>query len=195
MGRERDGRRTRDRLADALLGLMEASGLDRIRVQDVAGAAGVNRQTFYYHFADIYALAEYAYDREITRLFGVDDIEATFTDVSPREHSVRILQALRDSPEGLRNLLFFFNRRSPKGHFYDLIRHRAELSLSPRLREAGVGEGGVAMFEDMWATAVVAVLLDWLRGGQSLTADEVVRLMDAASEDLADGAARRGALA
>lgn len=194
MGREKDGKRTRERLADALLDLMADRGLGQVRVQEVAERAGVNRQTFYYHFSDIYALSEYAYDREITRLFGLEDIEATFDKVSPYEHSTRILQALRDSPQGLRKLLLFFNGRDPRGHFHSLLRHDAEVSLTPRLREAGVSEQDISVCEDMCATAVEAILLDWLRSGTPVSAEQVVLRIKAFTTDVADGVARRGSL-
>ena len=52
---------TKKALAQTLKHLMEKSTLDRITVKDVAIECGVNRQTFYYHFKDIYDLVEWIF--------------------------------------------------------------------------------------------------------------------------------------
>ncbi|MCM3871633.1 MAG: TetR/AcrR family transcriptional regulator [Pyrinomonadaceae bacterium] len=45
-------RRTRDRLGDALVELMQEKPFDAIKVQDVLDRAGVGRSTFYVHYRD-----------------------------------------------------------------------------------------------------------------------------------------------
>lgn len=44
--------RTRDRLGDALIALMQEKSFDEITVQDVLDRAGVGRSTFYVHYSD-----------------------------------------------------------------------------------------------------------------------------------------------
>ena len=51
-GEDRRVRRTRDRLGDALMGLLVEKPFDQIKVQDVLDCAGVSRSTFYSHFRD-----------------------------------------------------------------------------------------------------------------------------------------------
>src|SRR3954470_4793055 len=45
-------RRTRDRLGDALIELLQQKSFDSITVQEVLDRAGVGRSTFYVHFKD-----------------------------------------------------------------------------------------------------------------------------------------------
>ena len=49
---------TKKALAASLKKLLEQKTLDKITVVDLAEDCGVNRQTFYYHFQDIYDLVE-----------------------------------------------------------------------------------------------------------------------------------------
>ena len=51
-------RRTRLQLQAALARLMKTQDFERISVQEITEAAGVNRATFYAHYADKYALLE-----------------------------------------------------------------------------------------------------------------------------------------
>ena len=54
---------TKHALAGALLELLNTTTLDNITVKDIVERAQVSRQTFYYHFGDVYQLC-----RRCTRL-------------------------------------------------------------------------------------------------------------------------------
>ena len=58
---------TKQALASSLRKLLEEKPLDKITVVDVAEDCGVNRQTFYYHFRDIYDLVDWFFAAETTR--------------------------------------------------------------------------------------------------------------------------------
>lgn len=50
---------TKKLLADGLKELLEKKTLDKITVKELVATCGVNRQTFYYNFQDIYELLEW----------------------------------------------------------------------------------------------------------------------------------------
>jgi AcrR family transcriptional regulator len=52
-------RRTRMMIEKAFMELLEEKGFQSITIQEITDRAMVNRATFYDHFADKYALAEY----------------------------------------------------------------------------------------------------------------------------------------
>lgn len=55
---------TKQALANALKKLMNEKTLDKITVKELVESCGVNRQTFYYHFQDIYELLGWIYKTE-----------------------------------------------------------------------------------------------------------------------------------
>ncbi len=55
---------TKKALAASLKKLMMKTSLEKITVKDVVADCGVNRQTFYYHFQDIYDLLGWIYRTE-----------------------------------------------------------------------------------------------------------------------------------
>lgn len=55
---------TKKALATTLKTMLEEKPLDKITVKDLAEECGVNRQTFYYHFQDIYDLLGWIYRTE-----------------------------------------------------------------------------------------------------------------------------------
>ena len=52
-------KRTRSLLEQAFMDLIQEKGFQAVTVQDITERAGVNRATFYAHFADKYALLDY----------------------------------------------------------------------------------------------------------------------------------------
>lgn len=55
---------TKIMLADSLKRFMEKKPLSKITVSEIIADCGVNRKTFYYHFADIYSLLKWMLERE-----------------------------------------------------------------------------------------------------------------------------------
>lgn len=55
---------TKQNLAISLKKLMTKASLDQITVKDLVAECGVNRQTFYYHFQDIYDLLGWIFKSE-----------------------------------------------------------------------------------------------------------------------------------
>ena len=52
---------TKQALAKGLKATLEHKSLDRVTVGDITTFCGLNRQTFYYHFEDKYALLNWIY--------------------------------------------------------------------------------------------------------------------------------------
>lgn len=61
---------TKKALASSLKKLLAEKSLDSITIVDIAEDCEVNRQTFYYHFKDIYDLIDWIYMSEATKALG-----------------------------------------------------------------------------------------------------------------------------
>lgn len=56
---------TRELLGAALKDALRTTALDKVTVSRLSAAAGINRQTFYYHFSDVYDLAVWVFEVEV----------------------------------------------------------------------------------------------------------------------------------
>ncbi|MGI5977460.1 MAG: TetR/AcrR family transcriptional regulator C-terminal domain-containing protein [Candidatus Limivicinus sp.] len=59
---------TKDAFAAALKQVMAEKPMNKITVKDLVGICGVNRQTFYYHFSDVYDLLEWVFEEDCNRV-------------------------------------------------------------------------------------------------------------------------------
>ena len=59
---------TKEALAAAMKKLLATKPVDKITVKDLVEECGVNRQTFYYHFDDVYDLLEWVFEQDADRV-------------------------------------------------------------------------------------------------------------------------------
>ena len=59
---------TKKELSAALKQLMEQKPLEKISIREITSLCGLRRETFYYHFADIYALIQWMFEEEALAL-------------------------------------------------------------------------------------------------------------------------------
>ncbi len=59
---------TKQALCDALKSLLTVKNFQHITIRDITAEAGFNRQTFYYHFKDIYDLLSWGFEQEMDLL-------------------------------------------------------------------------------------------------------------------------------
>ena len=69
---------TKNALAESLRKMLEIKPLDKITITDLTSDCGVNRQTFYYHFRDIYDLIEWMYWTKGEQAIGANKTYATW---------------------------------------------------------------------------------------------------------------------
>lgn len=168
---------TKKALAESLKSLLEKTALDKITVKDVVEDCEVNRQTFYYHFHDIYDLVDWIFTQEtIKALDGKSDA------VTWKDGFVRILAAMRANKniidntvrsidrEQLENFMCAFARKILMGVIEDMSEG---LCVPPEKKES---------LADFYKYPFVGTMLDWLRAGmkkepQQLV-DEVADIME-----------------
>ena len=102
----RSVRQTKQRLYEALVHLLQQKSLREITVRELTELAGISRGTFYFHYADIYALMEQMESVQLARLESLMDNlipNISREDVPPRAY--RAFQLHERQPRSLPCLL------------------------------------------------------------------------------------------
>ena len=151
---------TKAAIMDAFARLLEQQPLDQITVQAITAECGISRNTFYYHYGDIYALLKAMLRR---------DMDTLLARRRSGEHAT----------EGLRRLIEYISARQRMvQHIYSNLGHAAmedylmettwELFMA-YLRDAA--EGLSPSEEDLeficysYQFMLIGILLRWVRGG------------------------------
>lgn len=159
---DRRVRRTRDRLGDALVALIQEKAFDSITVQDVLDRAKVGRSTFYVHFRDKNDLflsdADEFFEAMATRL--VHHAEASNRVAPVREMFAHVAEA-RPFLDALRTAGRIHDIHDlAQGHFARGIAKR--LAALPRAR--GITAKQRAAEGQALAGALLSLLWSWIDG-------------------------------
>lgn len=148
-------------LAEALCQLLETKTLEKITVKDIVARCGVNRQTFYYHFHDVYDLMRWIFDREAAAL--AQSIRSNGSDW--RQELRTITDVLRSKRHLVMNAYRSVNRR-------DLERYLMQ-GYGPVIRRivdhAAVGldvtQGDLEFVSRFYARGLLSGVFDWIESG------------------------------
>ena len=134
--------RTKQAIRQAFIELLNERPLDKISVKDIAERSTVNRNTFYYYYADIYALVEEIFQTE-TQLF-MEKLRS----YASWEEAFREATAFVSENKRAVHHLFNSGNRNILEHYYHKVTYAAMLSYV-----RGQAEGLSAAEEDIQALA------------------------------------------
>ena len=154
-------------LANALKAQLQKKFLDDITVKELVEACEINRQTFYYHFQDIYDLLHWLLEHETGEaLGGAEDWQAALLDAFRyiRDNHMVIYHIYRSA--GRDNLL--------DCPFYSLARAIASASLERAARELRLPEADADFLTDFYMYAIAGVMIGWFAGDMREEPEELV---------------------
>ena len=169
--------RTKAAIREAFLSLLNERPLDKISVKDIAERSAVNRNTFYYYYADIYALVEEIFQMEteqfLEKLRGYESWEEAF------------LEATAFAAANRRAVyhLFSSDNRDILEHYYHKVTIAA-ITAYVRGQAEGldVEEEDIRILAEFYTAALAGMTANWLRGGMKSSVDERIerlgRLLD-----------------
>jgi len=151
---------TKKAILDAFLRLLEQMPLDKITVRDICADCQISRNTFYYHYGDLYALLEAALRREIQFLQEkhrqgenwYENLRRLFSSVS--EHRQQIYHIYRSANHDILMQNLF---RATEELFMEYVREAAQGLTVPDKDIQFICFSYQSMFAGM--------LMDWLRRG------------------------------
>lgn len=186
---------TKNELGRALYTLLGKKNLDRITVADITGLCGLNRQTFYYHFHDVYELAEWLIDREVAELASSENAKTG----DWHELLMHIFLRLTES----KSVALHLYRSRGWHHIVDYVYRRVSPLLEERARnlvaelQLDVPEEDLLFVVRIYLYALSGVLDIWLSSGMKDSVpgdlDRLFRLLDGSIEHTLSNFDRRAA--
>lgn len=163
---------TKKALAAALKEMMTRKPLSKITISDIVSTVGLNRKTFYYHFADVTALLQWVLEQEAVEVVkGFDLIhnfeEATLFVMDYVERNQHIICCAYDSigREGMKSFLY--------SDFTDIV--SSAISLAEQEVGVRVPEDFKEFLVQFYAEAVAGTLINWFQARNRRPKEAVAR--------------------
>ena len=147
-------------IAESFNSLVRQRGIDKVTVKAVIEDCGISRQTFYYHFHDIYDLAQWAFEEETAEL-----LNGSLSAASWKEGFVMVARQLEENQVLLANICRSVPRRELEQRMKDLVQRLLDPILKRELGDAAVDPQDWEFTVHFYIDAMVGVLLEWMDGG------------------------------
>lgn len=151
---------TKKAIIEAFLTLVAKKPLSKITVKDIVDECGINRNTFYYHFQDIYALVDEYFLSEAEEMLKSVRDGKSWTDV---------FTDFAESLEQDRSIVMNFYRNLGKEQFGKYL-HTISKSLISRMLHSMNGveqlsEADEKLISAFYSHAFCGICFDWLESG------------------------------
>jgi Transcriptional regulator len=153
---------TEKALAASLKKLLEKKTLDKITVKDITDDCGVNRQTFYYHFHDVYDLVEWIFNDEAKK-FMADWVD----DRSWKESVTALMSRLLEEKAFIMNTFFSINRRQLEKYMQGLARPALLDIAQDYAKGKNIADEDLEFVASVFTFALVGIMTEWVADGMS----------------------------
>lgn len=148
---------TKRLIAQALEELLSTKTLDKITVKEIVEKSGVNRQTFYYNFEDIYALVEWIFDEKTRQLLEDDHIRDNW-----KETLVEVFHSLQSQKPLILNTYHSLNRVYLERYLKKWLHPHIQHVVDEAAKNYRVTTQERDFICDCYVAIFVGIALDWV---------------------------------
>ncbi|HVJ49264.1 dihydroxyacetone kinase transcriptional activator DhaS [Desulfitobacterium sp.] len=151
---------TKKALASTLKELMKDTPLNKISVKHIVDNCGVNRQTFYYHFQDIFALVEWIYQTEAVESIAKYRSYETWTD-----GFYKIFVYIQENKAFCLNTLNSLSRDQLDMYLYSVTNELLLGVINEVAHNMKVKEEDKKFLANFYTLAFTGLVIQWMRVG------------------------------
>ena len=172
---------TKRAISASLKKLLREKKLNKITVQDIADDCGINRQTFYYHFQDIYDLVEWTCIEDTEKVLKENRTYATW-----QEGFLAVFYLAKEDKTFIENIYRSVSLELLEQYLYRLVYPLLKNVVDEKAKNYTVRDENKKYIADFYKYAFVGVLLEWIRNDmrespESIT-DRVSKIVSGAIE-------------
>lgn len=179
---------TKQILTLSLKKIMKQKPLDKINIREITEDCGLNRQTFYYHFSDIYNQVEWMFEQDIMELLQRYKGEEVW-----REGLMQVFDYFRENKEVCYCALKSSGREYLQKYFHarvlEIVRNTIENICEER--KTTLDEDYKDMLVDYYTLSFSSVIENWVYGHINRTPEELVEFFDCMIRDHISGISQR----
>ena len=160
-------------IKNSFIKLLTERPISQITVKDIVEDCGVNRNSFYYHFQDVYDLLEWMLEQHRTNLEPqVSDRNAWRTAVA------NLLDFCLENRAMIQNLFRSISRDSLDRYTYSILLKSLTDYTRNQATQYSLSEKQYKALLQFTAHGLQGLLLTWIDGGMRVPRDELIETVD-----------------
>lgn len=164
---------TKKALAASLKELLGQKPFHKITISDITEQCGVNRMTFYYHFHDIYDLAQWAFQEEAAAL-----LDGSLSAEKWEDWFLSFLKELQRNRPQIVNICRSLRREELERRMCEVAEQALRPVLDQELGDCPVPEEDWGFVVHFYTYALVAILLEWIEDGMKTEPEVLARRLN-----------------
>lgn len=163
---------TEKAIMDSLKKLLNQYPLDKITVKQIVDDCGINRNTFYYHFKDIYDLLDRIFKEE-----AENTIQFHKSYDSWQDSMVDSMKFVIENKKAIYHIYNSINREILEPYLYNIVKSVMEDFVRTQAKGLNVSEEDIVLIAQFYKYALVGYSLEWIRNGMNDDAEFMIRYM------------------
>lgn len=159
---------TKQILANTLKEMVKTKPIDKITVTELVEKCGINRQTFYYHFQDIYDLLAFIYKSE-----AVASIENQLNLKTWQEGLITVVEYMRNNEALCLNTYRSLGREHLERFLHDVFDELVGQIVAEISKGKDLEEKAKIFITKFYSYALAGTLLEWLSHGMKESNEEM----------------------
>lgn len=164
---------TKKALATSLKKLLSKKELSKITISNITDDCGVNRQTFYYHFKDVYDLLEWIYLNEV-----IQSMDGKDTYNNWQEGFLSIFKYILENKEFVKNTYNSISR----DYFLRFIYTQTAILLmnviDEQAKDINVSDEDKKFIANFYKYAFVGIIQDWIEDGMKEEPENIINKLN-----------------
>ncbi len=160
---------TRQAIITSFMKLLNERSLDKITVKDIVTDCGINRNTFYYHYQDIYALLEDIFASEARKV-----IEKNESLLNWQEGLISSTQFALNNKRAIYHVYNSVNRDQLERYLFRVAEDLMEKIVRQFSDGLNVSDEDIRYITIFYKHATVGILIEWLQRGMKDDPKEVI---------------------
>ncbi len=161
---------TKRAIVDSFLKIAAKKSFDKITVRDIVDECGVNRNTFYYYFQDIYAVVEELCESEV---FSAGEDEETDALSAFSGVFMRLCRFTLSHRRAVQNIYASMGRDGMEDYLFRPFDTRL-MNTVKRLSGDPISENRFSRFAGLCRHMLVGLYIDWLKGDCKESPEKIV---------------------
>jgi probable dihydroxyacetone kinase regulator len=163
---------TKKAIKDSMIRLLNDRPLNKITVKDIVEDCGINRNTFYYYYQDIYALLEDIFETEARAVIEVHKDYQSWQD--------GLIQSTAFALQNKRAIYHIYNsinRDQLERYLYSVSEDLMNWFVARQSEGLQVTEEDQHLVALFYKHAVVGILMEWIQQGMKEDPEQTIRQM------------------
>lgn len=161
---------TKEMIREVFINMLNERPLDKITVKDIAKVCNINRNTFYYHYTDIYALLSEIFQTELQRV--IDEYNDT---LSWKESFLLATKFALENQKAIYHIYNSMQREELENYIYNVSGTVMIQYVEKVSKGISATQEDKKLIASFYQCALTGMVLCWIASGMKEDPDTMVR--------------------